>query len=238
MDAAAAVKDAASPRDHSAAPPPHGARSARAVATRAAIMEAAERMFAERGVSAVSNRQIAEAAGQANNTAVAYHFGTREDLVREIIRVHADDIDARRAEILERVRGSSDIRAWLEGLVLPSTGHLGALAPPTWYARFSEQVLADPELRELIYEDAMASASLQEILGGLRVAAGHLPLDVRRTRAHMARELLVHVTAERERMLALAQAGEGDGTPVGTWEELGIDLVDALTGLWSAPVTR
>ncbi|WP_182358632.1 TetR/AcrR family transcriptional regulator [Tomitella gaofuii] len=231
------------------APTTPGTRNARTAATRAAITSAAERLFAERGVAAVSNRQVGEAAGQANNTAVAYHFGTKTDLIRAIIRNHAQDIEARRTPMLESVRGSADIRDWIRCLVLPSTEHFAVLGAPSWYARFNAQVMTDPALRALIYEDALASTSLQETLQGLRATAGAIPPRIRRTRADMARQLLVHMCSERERDLALAAAGTADpgqphwaGAPAddhaGTWEELSADLVDALTGLWTAPVTR
>ncbi|MGO4759077.1 TetR family transcriptional regulator, partial [Streptomyces sp. 2MCAF27] len=58
------------------------ARAEQVSATRELILTAAERLFAERGVYAVSNRQVSEAAGQGNNAAVGYHFGTKADLVR------------------------------------------------------------------------------------------------------------------------------------------------------------
>jgi len=45
-------------------------RTDRASLTREAILIAAERLFAEHGVFAVSNRQVSEAAGQGNNAAV------------------------------------------------------------------------------------------------------------------------------------------------------------------------
>ena len=59
-------------------------RTDRASTTRVAILTAAERLYAEHGVFAVSNRQVSEAAGQGNNAAVGYHFGTKTDLVRAI----------------------------------------------------------------------------------------------------------------------------------------------------------
>ena len=46
--------------------------------TRELLLNTAERLFAEHGVAAVSNRQICEAAGQGNNYAIGYHFGSRE----------------------------------------------------------------------------------------------------------------------------------------------------------------
>lgn len=65
-------------------------------ATREALLTAAERLFAEHGVHAVANRQISEAAGQGNNAAVSYHFGTKVDLVRAIARRHAEGIEVGR----------------------------------------------------------------------------------------------------------------------------------------------
>ncbi|MEV0038015.1 TetR family transcriptional regulator, partial [Streptomyces sp. NPDC050804] len=50
-------------------------RAERGDATRELILVTAERLFAEHGVFAVSNRQVSEAAGQGNNAAVGYHFG-------------------------------------------------------------------------------------------------------------------------------------------------------------------
>ena len=69
------------------------ARSDRASTTQEAILTAAERLFAEHGVFAVSNRQVSEAAGQGNNAAVGYHFGTKTDLVRAIEQKHRGPIE-------------------------------------------------------------------------------------------------------------------------------------------------
>ena len=74
-------------------------RADRASSTQEAILKAAERLYAEHGVFAVSNRQVSEAAGQGNNAAVGYHFGTKTDLVRAIEQKHrASDRAAARAD--------------------------------------------------------------------------------------------------------------------------------------------
>ena len=209
------------------------AGSARAAGTRDALMDTAERLFAERGVYAVSNRQVGEAAGQANNTAVSYHFGTKTDLVRAIVDRHAADIDARRVALLEQVRGSTDIRDWIRCLVVPLTEHIASLGVPSRYARFYAQVVADPTLRALIYEDALTSDPVREVLAGLRGTIDDLPREIRHARARMGRHLLVHTCADRERLLA--DVGEAGAPP---WDEFATDVVDAMVGMWTAPVTR
>jgi AcrR family transcriptional regulator len=64
---------------------PRGRGNARGEATRELLLVTAERLFAQRGIAAVSLRAIAAEAGQANNAAVHYYFGDRERLLREIV---------------------------------------------------------------------------------------------------------------------------------------------------------
>jgi AcrR family transcriptional regulator len=199
--------------------------------TREVILAAAERLFAEQGL-AVSNRQVSEAAGQANNFAVGYHFGTKADLVLAIVRRHAPSIEQRRLEMLAAIKGSSDLRDWVSCLVRPITEHLAALGSPSWYARFLAQVTTDPALRQIVIADAIASASMQETSEGLTRLMPVLPEDVREERSDMSRQLIVYMCAERERAL---QAGTA--TPRPTWEAAAVGLVDALVGLWRAPFT-
>ena len=94
-------------------------RAERVSATRELILAAAERLFAEHGVFAVSNRQVSEAAGQGNNTAVGYHFGTKADLVRAIARKHAEQIERLRLRMVAEIGDSADVRDWVACLVRP-----------------------------------------------------------------------------------------------------------------------
>jgi AcrR family transcriptional regulator len=202
-------------------------------ATRELILTAAERLFAERGVYAVSNRQVSEAAGQGNNAAVGYHFGTKADLVRAIARKHAEQIERIRARLLAETGDSDDIRDWVACLVRPVPEHLATLGSPTWYARFCAQVMTDPALHEIIVEESLSSASLLQVIEGLNRRLPDLPADVRAERGAMARELILHISAERERALA-----EKTPTPRATWHDTATGLIDAIVGLWLAPVTR
>lgn len=207
-------------------------RQVQANETREVILTAAERLFAEHGVVAVSNRQVSEAAGQGNNFAVGYHFGTKNDLVLAIMRKHLPDIESRRAQMLVSIEGSSQLRDWLGCLVRPTTEHLESLGNPTWYARFCSQVLTDPVLRPIIIADMMASASMKKATEGLEPLIPNIPPEVREERADMSRLLIVHMCAERERALH-AQLP----TPRASWNAAADGLVDALVGVWLAPVT-
>ncbi|WNF00433.1 TetR family transcriptional regulator [Streptomyces luomodiensis] len=208
-------------------------RDERADATREAILATAERLFAERGVYAVSNRQVSGAAGQGNNAAVGYHFGTKADLVRAIARRHAQQVERVRERLLDEIGDSTDVRDWVACLVRPVLQHLAELPSPTWYARFCAQVMTDPALHEIMAEESLASPALRRTLDGLNRCLPDLPLEVHVERGAMARHLILHMCAERERALA-----EHTATPRSSWHDAATGLIDGIVGLWLAPVTH
>ncbi|WAP59796.1 TetR/AcrR family transcriptional regulator [Streptomyces sp. S465] len=208
-------------------------RDERADATREAILATAERLFAERGVYAVSNRQVSGAAGQGNNAAVGYHFGTKADLVRAIARRHAQQVERVRERLLDEIGDSTDVRDWVACLVRPVLQHLAELPSPTWYARFCAQVMTDPALHEIMAEESLASPALRRTLDGLNRCLPDLPLEVHVERGAMARHLILHMCAERERALA-----EDTATPRSSWHDAATGLIDGIVGLWLAPVTH
>jgi len=210
------------------ATPARAARPGRAQETRQAILATAERLYAQYGVVAVSNRQISDEAGQGNNTAVGYHFGSKTELVRAIVHRHTRQIEQLTGPLVERHAGSTEIRDWVSCLVLPLTEHLAAHDGPSWYARFCAQVMADPVLRQVIVDDALDGGAVQATAAGLNRCLRDLPPPVRAARSDMARQVLLHTCAERERA---PRAGPG-------WQETATTLVDAIVGLLTAPVTR
>jgi AcrR family transcriptional regulator len=201
----------------------------RAEHTRAAIMATAERLFAERGIAAVSNRQISDAAGQGNTAAVGYHFGTRTDLIRAIVRQHADPMDEIRRQMLTACAGSTRLRDWVACAVRPIIDHLAGLEPPTWYARFAAQLMTDPALRLLVIDEVLDSPTLRQAVDGVNRCLPGLPPRIRRRRTDLARTLVVHACAENERDLA---DGAGPG-----WDETATVLIDAVIGLLRGPIT-
>jgi AcrR family transcriptional regulator len=207
-------------------------RGRQAAGTKDAIMTTAERLFAEHGVTAVSSRQISEAAGQGNNAAVGYHFGAKADLIRAIVHRHDVEIEQSRRVLVERVGPDGGVRAWVECLVLPHTEHLAAIGRTSWYARFSLQVSTDPALREIVTDEVLTAPSLGPILNGLLTGMSFLSEDVQSERLQMVRSLLMHTCADRER--SLAESGE---PPKPAWARTATLLVDAVTALLLAPDT-
>jgi AcrR family transcriptional regulator len=209
------------------------ARTDRVVETRDAIMTAAEQLCAEHGLAAVSNRQIAEVAGQGNVTVVSYHFGTKAGLVRAIMTRHAETMEQIRQRMLDEIGDSDELRDWVGCMVRPLTEHLASLGVPSWYARLAVQVMTDPALRAAITDEALDRQPLRRTLDGLTDRLASVPFEVRTERGDMARHLILHTCAEHERALAL-----GTTPPKSSWERTAVALTDALTGLFLAPVTQ
>jgi AcrR family transcriptional regulator len=97
-------------------------RSGVSEATRIKIMQAAEILFADRGIDGVALREIAAAAGQGNNTAVQYHFGSKEKLIFEIFHYRTNMFEAQRTRMLEEAEEAGQLgnaKVLLQILCLP-----------------------------------------------------------------------------------------------------------------------
>ncbi|NWG44963.1 MAG: TetR/AcrR family transcriptional regulator [Alphaproteobacteria bacterium] len=111
----------------------------RSLVTRTLLLETAERLFAESGIDSVSMRQIAATAGQRNNYATQYHFGTKEDLIRALFELRLQPIEARRAALLadiETRQETGNVRLLIEAAFRPAAETLLSADGPCHYLRF------------------------------------------------------------------------------------------------------
>jgi AcrR family transcriptional regulator len=203
--------------------------------TRERMIVTAERLFAERGVGAVSLREIGAAAGQRNNSAAQYHFGSKQGLVDAVVEHRMVPINERRLALLAELDAAgrgSDLRALVEALVEPFAEH-ASTDPPTWYARFMEQAMADPDVGVFGSLDHPAMRGLREVVARIGHALDDLPPVVRDHRLALAGSLVVHAVAEHER----AGSRRPPRVRPMTTALLVSDLVDATTGVLTAPVS-
>lgn len=70
--------------------------------TRAALIDAAERLFGDFGIDGVGLRAISEAAGQKNTNAVQYHFGDKIGLLTQIFEVREAALQPARQALLDQ----------------------------------------------------------------------------------------------------------------------------------------
>lgn len=80
------------------------------VQTRAAVLDAAERLFAMRGIDGASVRDITAAAG-ANLGAINYHFGSKDRLVMEVFARRLEPVNRARIARLDALEKAAGKRA-------------------------------------------------------------------------------------------------------------------------------
>jgi AcrR family transcriptional regulator len=202
---------------------------ARTSSARADLIDTAERLFAERGIAAVPLREIGAAAGQRNNSAAQYHFGTRDGLVDAIFDTRMAPIDQHRRAILDELEASDslgDVRALCEAFVHPLAASLLSRDGESWYARFLAQVVLDPEFELLARRRHPVTAGLRRVIDLLDHALPDVPVELRGHRLQLASTLVVHALADRER------------TPGPAPALLAAELVDAMVAILTAPVSE
>lgn len=106
----------------------HANRSAQ---TRRRFIKAAQKLYAERSIDAVSLNEITVAAGQKNRNALQYHFGNKDGLIQAILDSHADRV----AELRQDYASNTDLAA-----LSPSEAAAQLLVTP-----IGEYIIDNPE---------------------------------------------------------------------------------------------
>lgn len=159
-------------------------------ATRAALIEKAEAMFAEKGVEGVSIRQIGIAVGSSNSNVVGYHFGAKEALVEAILLRNRPQIEARRAELLGQAKRDGrdgDLPALLDALCRPIFERTNADGRHT-YALFLWQISRSKWWTRSTYESAITAT--REILKHIEKATPHISKRYLAERMHAVADLI------------------------------------------------
>lgn len=157
------------------------------------MIEIAEKLIGERGLDAVSMRDVATAAGQRNNSAVQYHFGSRDGLVLQILRRRIDAINAQRAQLLAEADADGlgeDLPTLVRVLLDPIVGLVRDQPDAPHYARFLQRVGTVPE--------ADVRADSDGIVVRLMDAMSHLPRRVAFERVDLAVQMFTGALAVYE----------------------------------------
>ncbi len=195
------------------------------------LITVAERLFAQRGLDGVSLRQIAAEAGSANNSAVRYHFGSKDALVAAILEFRLPQLIARR-ELLSARADSEDLRSILEAHLLPVVDL--AETSDNHYLMFLQQLQHHGGDHPFIYLTPALQASHHEFLRAAGRFLDDLPVELRDARLSSVSALCLHTCADRQR-------AHLSGTPVRPYALHVNDLFDGLVGYLLAdasPATR
>ncbi len=212
-----------------------GSRDQRTVtgdATRQRILKAAERLFAKRGIDAVSIRDITDAA-KVNTASIHYHFGSKSGLVDAMLARWAGQLVARRGQLLDAIEElpKPRVRDVVEVLVWPMVELGGPRRGGGGYVGFLAAVMNHPEYIPTMNE--LYEPDISRTLALLEKVTPHLSSDVRMLRWAVAKD-------------TVNRAVSTSTSPVHLWlkhyaphasDSLGERLVDFLTGAFEAEST-
>lgn len=194
-------------------------------------MDSAEELFALHGIDAVSNRRITEHAGTANHSAIAYHFGDRDALLRALLSRHREEMSKRRLDLIATLPDDAGVRDILACMILPWIEYLASRPMPSWHARFLFQVRSVPSVAEVLESSLMASPEVEALIHRMQAALDHVPPEVVRGRALILGPMVLGVCASYE-----GQIQNGERVP--NWRGVGYFFIDSCSGMLSAPVTH
>jgi AcrR family transcriptional regulator len=221
------------PVKHSASPEPVlSAAVAEAMTTRDKLLDAAARLFAERGIDNVSINEIVRVAGQRNASAVHYHFGNRDQVLHAVLERHVPTIAERRLELLDtaRQRPARDVRVAAEAIVRPVT----EFAQRGWreraYLQIGSEVAqaidrATPEIQTLLEQTAG-----YEAWDLMRSRCAKVPDDLWYERQQICIVFIGRAAADRARLL-----DRGGKHPVLSDDRFVDNLVNMVVGAMTAP---
>jgi AcrR family transcriptional regulator len=131
--------------EENGAAPYNGAATytAKSTATRTTLVRAAERLFAEKGIEAVSLNEVSRAAHQRHSNACQYHFDNKEGLIQAIIDKHVPGIAARRNAMFDRMEsdGASSLEDVIGAFVRPVAAKLRDPDGGKDFIRFNAQMI-------------------------------------------------------------------------------------------------
>lgn len=212
-----------------------------ATETRARLLEAAESLFATKGIYGTTSREIIAAADQRNASALTYHFGSRSGILLEILRRYGDPLDDQRGRLAPDPIEDQETRELVAALLVPYVGCLSTREGRNYLrivAQLSDQFAGWREV-------GVSAVNLNRILDALE---SRVPADppIRRQRVVSAITLMTALVSERARHIDDPASDRRSGTHrnghFGSHSaELGDDrfvanLADVIVAVLEAPV--
>jgi AcrR family transcriptional regulator len=164
--------------------------------TQERILAAAERLFAEHGIDAVSTRDIIDAAG-VNSGAIHYHFGSREQLIVALVERRAGYLGVQRDRYLDELEASGEItlRSVVDVLVRP-TAELARDPDGRSHAGFIVAVTNQPDLMPVVRR--VFDQYTSRYLAVLARVTPQLDENTRRLRYGIARDIVNRVVGQSD----------------------------------------
>lgn len=195
-----------------------------ATQTRASLIRAGEKRFARDGVTGARLRDVVRDAGQANDSAVGYHFGSRDGLLEAIVHKHLAVMDLDRTLPTRR----DGLRELVAAIVRPTAMLLDA-DDGRDFLRIMEQLAGWSGLETGKPSETLRGTRLETQLRALlRRLTERLGAPLARERAALLATFLAAALAARARVI------DAGGRPQMSNERWVEQLIDSLHGALTA----
>lgn len=194
------------------------------------LMLAAERLYGQHGLDGVSLRQVATAAGQANNYVVQHHFGSKLGLIQAVSEMRLPAMEAHRQTLVDaaRAEGDTSVPRMLSCLFSPLVTVL-AEQDMKDYARFTLAVMhLDPQEHPFVRSTDISPAST-EIRGKLSETLSDLGPDVFRRRLALSASVFLNGISELGGKVKLSPTGYASN------DQYRSDVFEAALAVLTAP---
>lgn len=191
--------------------------------TQQLLLDAAERLMAEHGADGVSMREISVGAGQGNNNAAQYHFGTREGIIEAVLDRRMGPIDERRAAMIADLGPGATLDDLVRTVVVPLAE---ASRQHQRYIGFFAQLRAS-RYGYLVTHSRPRTSSFLDVRDQIDARLSALPPALRSQRRWLCGSLVVHAIAE----FVAAPAEQ----PNEEWDALVDGIVAACVGILESP---
>lgn len=211
-------------------------RSPRGEAVRNKLLDTAEKLFAERGIDAVSLNSIARFANQLNGSVMQYHFGSKTGLIEAILDRRMSELNRRRTELvadIDTADRTGALRQVARAMVLPFAEHL-FIEGGSSYLRFTAQVTFNAEKSVFEMARGKHDSAVRAISTLVQAVLSDMDADLVRHRLALVTNLVLFGVGEREK---LRMAGKHTGVARLHTDRFIDDLIEMIVGALGAPAT-
>jgi AcrR family transcriptional regulator len=170
--------------------------------TRDRLLDAAQKLFVERGIDATSLRSITKEA-EANLASVNYHFGSKDELIIAVFASHLEPLNTERIRLLDALEKQSGenalpLEAILEAFLTPAFEMMKNQKPREFVCLLGRLFTESNELRMAIMHQFQEVQ--QRFFAAIHRTLPDLPFEDLTWRAHFMIGAMAHTFAVPEKL--------------------------------------
>ena len=200
-----------------------------------ALLDAAAVLMDERGVDNVTVQDISQASGHRNRSAVQYHFGSRDAVIRAVISQTMEPIDAERNLLLDHLETTGaplTTRGALEVVVLPMARQLRT-PEGRRYFRIGAQLINHPRFMTDARDAVTVNTSIARCAAYILPSLDHLPTPIIAERTRQVTSFIIRACGDQSRLMD----SDPPARPVLSVEDFTVNLVDTILAILQAPTS-